>query len=215
MSCSPFDLKDYFLKELPNPQQREVEGHVKGCQVCREELDRLQLTGAALLSLRDEEIPQRIAFVSDKVFEPSPWRRRWAAFWGSAARLGFASAAMLSVALLVSPLVSQLVRPAPVGRVSDPPKASSGVAQISDAEIQNRIESAVLKAVAEVDARQTQKTTQLVADLQAARKKLLLAAAEYDWSQKRATNMRISASAYQMPRAMPNAGNGEGNEDPK
>ena len=198
MSCSPFDLKDYFLQELPGPQQREVEGHVKSCQVCREELDRLQLTGAALFSLRDEEIPQRIAFVSDKVFEPSPWRRGWAAFWGSSARLGFASAAMLSVALLVSALVSPLMRPAPVGRVPDPPKAQP-VAQISDADIQNRIDSAVVKAVAEVDARQTEKTAQLVADLQDARKKLLLAAAEYDMSQMRATNLRISASSYQMP----------------
>lgn len=206
MSCSPFSLKDYFLKELSNPQQREVEGHVNGCQVCREELDQLQLTGAALFSLRDEEIPQRIAFVSDKVFEPSPWRRRWTAFWGSSARLGFASAAMLSVALLVS----AFMRPAPVGRVSDPPKALPVTAQMSDADIQNRIEGAVVKAVAEVDARQAQKTAQLVADLQDARKKLLLAAAEYDMSEMRAANLRISASAYQMPRILPGTGNGEG-----
>ena len=75
MSCSPFDLRDYFLQELTDPQQRQVEAHVKTCQACREELDRLRLTEAALFSLRDEEIPQRIAFVSDKIFEPSPWRR--------------------------------------------------------------------------------------------------------------------------------------------
>src|SRR5436853_2576395 len=123
MSCSPFELKDYFLKELPDPQQREVEAHVESCQVCHEELDRLRLTEAALFSLRDEEIPQRIAFVSDKIFEPSPWRRRWTAFWGSGARLGFASAAMLSVALLVS----AVMRTAPAGRVSDPPKAAPTV----------------------------------------------------------------------------------------
>jgi hypothetical protein len=204
MSCSPFDLRDYFLKELPNPQQREVEGHVKGCQVCREELDRLQLTEAALFSLRDEEIPQRIAFVSDKVFEPSPWRRGWAAFWGSSARLGFASAAMLSVALLVSALVSPLMRTAPVGHVSGVPKAlpvaaGPGLPGPYDADIQNRIESAVAKAVAEVDARQTQKTAQLVADLEDARKRLLLAAVEYDMSQKRSNTLRVSASSYQMP----------------
>src|ERR1043166_5101819 len=100
MSCSPFDLRDYFLRELPDPQQRQVEAHVKSCQTCREEIDRLNLTEAALLSLRDEEIPQRIAFVSDKIFEPSPLRRWLAGFWGSAARLGFASAAMLSAALV-------------------------------------------------------------------------------------------------------------------
>src|SRR5579872_2331072 len=104
MSCSPFDLRDYFLQELADPQQRQVEAHIRGCDPCREELDRLRITEAALFSLRDEEIPQRIAFVSDKIFEPSPWRRWLAAFWGSTARLGFASAAMLSAAILFSAL---------------------------------------------------------------------------------------------------------------
>ena len=118
MNCSPFDLKDYFLQELPNPQRREVEGHLTRCQVCREELDRLHLTQAALFALREEEIPQRIAFVSDKVFEPSPWRRWWSAFWGSTARLGFASAAMLSAAILVS----ALNRPAPAAPRAPSPR---------------------------------------------------------------------------------------------
>jgi hypothetical protein len=75
MSCSPFDLKDYFLKELPAERARWK--RTSGMPACREELDRLRLTGAALFSLRDEEIPRRIAFVSDQVFEPSPWRRWW------------------------------------------------------------------------------------------------------------------------------------------
>ena len=92
MSCSPFDLKDYFLRELPSPQRVQVEAHVNNCSTCREELERLQLTEAALFSLRDEEIPQRIAFVSDQIFEPSPVRRWFSGFWGSTARLGFASA---------------------------------------------------------------------------------------------------------------------------
>ena len=51
MNCSPFELKDYFLKELSQPQQREVETHVKSCQACCEELDRLQLTEAARRNL--------------------------------------------------------------------------------------------------------------------------------------------------------------------
>jgi hypothetical protein len=193
MSCSPFELKDYFLKELPVPQQREVEAHVNGCQVCREELDRLQLTGAALSSLRDEEMPQRIAFVSDKIFEPSPWRRGWAAFWGSGARLGFASAAMLSMALIVS----AVMRTAPVGQVSDLPKAPVVVQPVSDTEIQTRIDTAVAKAVAQIQSRQTQQAAQLVADLEDARRKLLLAAAEYDMSQKR--TRVYTAGAYDMP----------------
>jgi anti-sigma factor RsiW len=100
MSCSPFDLRDYYLKELTDPQQRQVETHVKDCSTCREELQQLRLTQAALFSLRDEEIPQRIAFVSDPVFEPSGVQRWWAAFWGSPARLGFAAAAVLSLAMV-------------------------------------------------------------------------------------------------------------------
>jgi anti-sigma factor RsiW len=101
MSCSPFDLRDYFLKELPGPEGKQVEVHIKTCAACREELERLQVTEAALFSLRDEEMPQRLAFVSDKIFEPSPVRRAWAALWVSGARLGFASAAMLSAAFVI------------------------------------------------------------------------------------------------------------------
>lgn len=194
MSCSPFELKDYFLKELPHSQQREVEAHVKACQVCREELDRLQLTEAALFSLRDEEMPQRIAFVSDKVFEPSPWRRGWTAFWGSSARLGFASAALLSAALLIS----AWTRMAPAGPVTDRPTAIATAAQpTSEVEIQNRIDTAVGKAVAQMESRQTQKAAQLMADLESARKRLILAGAEYDMSQRRSRVQ--TSSAYIMP----------------
>src|SRR5438270_4372236 len=102
MSCSPFDLRDYYLQELSTPQRLQVEAHANTCLACRDELERLQITGAALFTLRDEEIPQRIAFVSDKIFEPSPTRRWLTAFWSSTARLGFASALVLSVALTFS-----------------------------------------------------------------------------------------------------------------
>ena len=147
MSCSPFDLRDYYLKELADPQQRQVEAHVKDCPACRQELEQLRLTQAALFCLRDEEIPQRIAFVSDPVFEPSGARRWWAAFWGSGARLGFAGAAMLSAALLFSALV----------RTAGP----AAFAGISPAEVDHRIE----RAVAASESRQTARTTQLVHDL--------------------------------------------------
>jgi anti-sigma factor RsiW len=194
MSCSPFDLRDYFLKELPESEQRQVEAHVKNCQPCLEELDRLRLTEAALFALREEEIPRRIGFVSDQVFEPSPWRRWWAALWGSTARLAFASAAMLSIAILVSAL-------RPVGQIAVLPGAPQVVKAISDTEIQTRIDTAVAKAVAQVDARQTERTKQLVADLESSRQRLLLAADEFDYYQRRANAIRISASNYGPPRA--------------
>ena len=126
MSCSPFDLRDYLLGELAQPDCRQLEKHVNACSGCREELDRLQVTHAALCSLAEEEIPQRIAFVSDKVFEPSPWRRALQAFWSSSARLGFVSAAMLSCALVVT----ALYRPAPV------PAGPAPVSQVQTARME-------------------------------------------------------------------------------
>src|ERR1700761_9329402 len=85
-------LRDYAFDELPVEERLAMEQHLAGCAECALELDRLHLTTAALRTLPDREIPQRIAFVSDRVFEPSAFRR----FWNSGARLGFASACMLS-----------------------------------------------------------------------------------------------------------------------
>ncbi len=160
MSCSPFDLKDYFLQELPSPQRVQVEAHVKTCLPCREELERLQLTEAALFSLRDEEIPQRIAFVSDPIFEPSPLRRWFSGFWGSTARLGFASAAMLSASVFYF----AATRPAPApDRTAVPTMAAVSP---SPKEIQQQIQQAVSKAVAQLEARQVETNKQLVADFE-------------------------------------------------
>jgi len=161
MSCSPFDLKDYFLQELPSPQRLQVEAHVKGCVPCREELDRLQLTEAALFTLRDEEIPQRIAFVSDQIFEPSPVRRWFNGFWGSTARLGFASALMLSGALIYF----AAARPAPApGRPAVPTIAAGAPPSTpSPEQVQQQIQQAVAKAVSDVEARQAVANKQLVA----------------------------------------------------
>jgi anti-sigma factor RsiW len=160
MSCSPFDLRDYLLGELAQPDRRQLEKHVNACSGCREELDRLQVTHAALCSLAEEEIPQRIAFVSDKVFQPSPWRRALQAFWSSSARLGFVSAAMLSCALVVT----ALYRTAPV------PAGPAPVSQVqtarTEADFERRLHDAVHQAVAESEARQTEKTARLIQALE-------------------------------------------------
>ena len=178
MSCSPFDLRDYFLQELPDQDRRQVEAHVRDCRSCREELDRLGMTQAALFALRDEEIPQRVAFVSDPIFEPSPWRRAWSALWNSSARLAFVSAAMLSTALVVFAL-----RPAP--------------ARIPDSDIQARIDAAVTRAVAASQQQQTDKVRALMAELDNARQKLNVAAEEYDRNAER--QMLAQSLAYNAP----------------
>jgi len=195
MSCSPFDLRDYFLKELADPQRRQVEAHVRSCEPCREELDRLQLTESALFSLREEEIPQRIAFVSDPIFEPSPLRRFLSDFWGSTARLGFASAAMLSAALVVF----AFHRPAPAPVAQNAPAPVSTVAAVSDADIQTRIDAAVAKAVAAAEERQAVNTKQLVSEVDHARRGLLLAAQELDQAHKRNGSRVLSAGMFGPP----------------
>lgn len=195
MSCSPFDLNDYYLDELAGPQQRQVEAHVKTCAPCREELDRLRVMGAALRSVAEEEIPQRIAFVSDKIFEPSPWRRRLAAFWNSGARLGFAGAAMLSASLVMFAF-----RPAPapvtvIRQVAAPAPASlarNTAATVSEEEIDRRIQAAVDKAV-EV------KTAALANQLKETRATLLVAAEGYDYAKEKANLLK--SSGYTLPTA--------------
>ena len=192
MSCSPFDLKDYFLKELPAERVLQVESHVRTCTSCREELDRLSLMEAALMALRQEEIPQRIAFVSDKVFEPSPWRRWWAGFWGSAARLGFASAAMLSVAILVFALTRPAASP------SSPMLAQAPVTAASD--IDGRIQAAVDKAVSASEVRQGERTQKMVSDfLQREREdnvRLARAADTIQYLERRYNVLTMYASGY-------------------
>ena len=74
MSCSNYDWKAYALGELDADGRREAEAHAAACSLCREELASTRLTLDALSTLREEEIPRRIAFVSDKVFEPRWWQ---------------------------------------------------------------------------------------------------------------------------------------------
>jgi hypothetical protein len=199
MSCSPFDLRDYLLQELSDPhQQRQVEAHVKTCGPCREELDRLRITQAALLCMAEEEIPQRIAFVSDKIFEPSPWRRWLAAFWNSGARLGFASAAMLSASLVVFALrpvpapVLSVMRPAAVEAPAPAPVTVTQASAVSEAEIQQRIQAAVDEAV-------ELKTKDLMKESRNLQVKMALAADEFDQDMKRVNGMRVESANWLLP----------------
>ena len=183
MSCSPYDLRDYLFEELTGAQRGEVRLHLKTCAPCSSELQALRLTHSTLLTLRDEELPQRIGFVSDKVFEPSPVRRWFAGFWTSAARVGFVSAAMLSAAILVHAL-----RPV---QIPGSMPGSAQTAQISPAEIDRRINDAVAAAVeTRVQAKISAAVTQAVAETeQRAQKRTnaILAASE------KRSNMELQA----------------------
>lgn len=91
-------LRDYAFEELPAGERSVVEQHLAVCSECSMELDRLRMTTTALRTLPDQEVPQRIAFVSDRVFEPSWWQR----FRNSGAQMGFASVCVLASAIVVS-----------------------------------------------------------------------------------------------------------------
>lgn len=143
-------LRDFAFDELPADQRREMEQHIRACDDCATELDRLRMTTAALRILPDREIPRRIAFVSDEVFQPSIWAR----FWSSGARLGFASACVLAVAMLVSAWrVSIVYRPAqPMVQAATSVSPDQVQASITRAVAQTRAEDAKLIQTAVADA---------------------------------------------------------------
>jgi len=87
------DWKAYVLRELSPDAARQAEAHLATCSICHEEVATLRLTLDTLSTLREEEIPRRIAFVSDKVFEPRWWQRVFSPT--------FAAGALVAVAILI------------------------------------------------------------------------------------------------------------------
>jgi hypothetical protein len=124
MNCESYDWKAYALGELDRAARKDAEAHAALCADCREEAAALRLTLDTLSTLREEEIPRRIAFVSDKVFEPRWWQKIW--------NPNFAAACVIAAAILVHAFA----------RTGD-----------SSARTQAQIDAAVNKAVAEVEAR--------------------------------------------------------------
>jgi len=155
MRCSQHDLKGYLLGELAEAERRAVEEHLKGCRECAEDLEKLRLAESALRSLPDQEMPYRIAFVSDKIFEP----RGWTWLWNSAPRLGFVSAAMLAAALLVH----AVVRPAPAPSAAEMAALESRVR----AQVTRSVETELTPVMENLQVLQKRATVVYMASLQA------------------------------------------------
>jgi len=160
------DWKSYALGELDARARQAAENHVAACAECQDELAGLRVTLDAMATLREEELPRRIAFVSDKVFEPRWYEKLIQAFL----RPSFAAAALIAAAILVH----AFVRPA-----SAPASApSQAVAQVDTSAIEARVtaevtarlqgemaaavNNAVTKAVAETEKRDDQRTAALL-----------------------------------------------------
>jgi hypothetical protein len=132
MSCENYDWKSYALGEMDHRARSEAEAHAAVCPNCREELATLRLTLDTLSTLREEEIPRRIAFVSDQIFEPRWYNRTFRAIWSP----NFAAACVIGGAILVHAFAH--------------PAASDQTA------IQAQVDAAVTKAVATVQANDTE-----------------------------------------------------------
>lgn len=135
MSClspeSKPDWKAYALGELNPEARKQAEGHATDCSACSEELAALRLTLDVMSTLRDEEVPRRIAFVSDKVFEPRWYQRLFSP--------AFASACVIAAAIVVHGYVQS-------GNTEEQVNAAvaKAVARLDaqrvDAEVANRIQ---------------------------------------------------------------------------
>jgi anti-sigma factor RsiW len=145
------DLKAYFLGEVQSAERPRLEAHVRSCGACNEELDRMKATQAALLALSDEEPPQRIAFVSDKVFEP----RWYQGIWRSGPAMGFASAAVLAAAIVVHG--SSGAGGASPGKVD-----TAQIEQRIEREVSVRLDAAVAKAVNDAETRQSREVANVL-----------------------------------------------------
>ena len=106
-----------------------------------EERERLANTIAALRAVPDEEPPRRIAFVSDKVFEPKWWQRFPA--WGFASATALA-AAILAHGYLTRPITQAITASAPPAVVDT---------KVIEAQFQARLDAALKKVSADNDAR--------------------------------------------------------------
>lgn len=125
-------LKDYVFGELGAAERQAVETAIAADGALRDELARLQLTQSALFSLREEELPRRIAFVSDKVFAPK-W---WQVWLQSGPRMAFASAALLAGAIVFHGAMQPAAGP-----------AAAPVAAVDQARIEQRITEEVSRAL--------------------------------------------------------------------
>ena len=165
--CQP-DWKAYLLGELGPEDRRQHEECAAACPACREELATLRVTLDALSTLHEEEIPRRIAFVSDKVFEPR-WPQR---VWQSFLRPSFAAGAVIAAAILVHAFVRP---PAALSPRVDTAAVEARIAARITAEVGQRMEAqmaaavntavntAVTQAVAETRKQDDQRTAALLA----------------------------------------------------
>jgi len=163
MSCKLQDRPDwkaYMLGEMDANARQEAEGHAAACSDCQDELAQLRVTLDTMATLRDEELPRRIAFVSDKVFEPRWYQKMFL-------RPSFAAAALIAAAILVHAFMRPAALPssatAQVDTRAIEARVTAQVTERLESEMATAVNTAVTKAVAETVKRDDQRTAMLLA----------------------------------------------------
>jgi hypothetical protein len=120
------------------------------------------MTLDAMATLREEELPRRIAFVSDKVFEPRWYQKIAQAFL----RPSFAAAGLIAAAILIHAFVRPVSAPNNIAAQVDTRAIESRVTAEVTARLQNEmaaaVNTAVTKAVAETEKRDDHRTALLL-----------------------------------------------------
>jgi hypothetical protein len=150
------DWRAYAFGELDGAARREAESHATVCASCQDELAGLRVTLDALSTLREEEVPRRIAFVSDKVFEPRWWQKLFL-------RPSFAAGGLIAAAILVHGFVQPAAAPtAPVDTAAITARVTAEVNQRVQAEMATAVQAAVTRAVADTEKRDDVRTASLL-----------------------------------------------------
>jgi anti-sigma-K factor RskA len=193
MNCAPevrdYDLRDYYFGVLSPADRRKVDEHLSGCEQCSTELDRLRLTAAALNALPQEEIPRRIGFVSDKVFQPSSVSRWWQMVWMSGARTASLAVALLAVAILI-----HAFRPQPAAPRTSIAPVAAGQVSYDPGALQAAVDQAVAKAVAKTESRYDLKLEAVMAENRQQRRMIELAAEAIDTMDRHNRVMTVAAN---------------------
>ena len=165
MSCTLHDRKPdwnaFVLGEMSRAERLEAEAHAASCAGCQREAAQLRMTLDSMAALREEEIPRRIAFVSDKVFEPHWWQKIFL-------RPSFAGAVLVAAAILAHGLMrSPAVLSRPVMETVDTAALEARVTEKVQAQMQTQlkdsVQAAVAKAVAATREQDDRRTAALLA----------------------------------------------------
>ena len=149
-----FDWKGYVLAELTPAGMAACSRHLDGCAACRAEAESWQTTLGAMRALPQAGIPRHIVIAPQRVIAPAraaaveaskaSW---WQWLWQPVPRLGFASAALLALAIVAHGFLMRPAATAGVSRQEIESKMQAAIERQAEIEVQRRLPQAVNAAL--------------------------------------------------------------------